>query len=129
MTAAEALQHPWLAQITPSSTSSSSSASASRPDLLPSLRRNFDAKKTWRKAINMARAGAILKAGGEQRRATLLAEAGMGLGSQEEQMKLREQAEKAKREAEEEAVSSFAQFSLPVWCRPALFDEIGDAES
>ncbi|GAA6030468.1 hypothetical protein JCM8097_006162 [Rhodosporidiobolus ruineniae] len=91
MTASEALAHPWLAAAVPVSPDA-----PQRPDLLPSLRRNFDAKKTWRKAINMARAGAILRAGGEQRRATLLASA-------EEEERLREQAEKAKREAEEEA--------------------------
>ncbi|GAA5833488.1 hypothetical protein JCM11251_003509 [Rhodosporidiobolus azoricus] len=98
LTASQALQHPWLANAT---TSSAAPGAPSRPDLLPSLRRNFDAKRTWRKAINMARAGVALKAGGEQRRATLLAEAGMG--SAEEQERLRGEAEEAKREAEEEA--------------------------
>ncbi|GAA6009813.1 hypothetical protein JCM10207_002118 [Rhodosporidiobolus poonsookiae] len=98
MTSAEALAHPWLASAAASTTTSAEQSQ--RPDLLPSLRRNFDAKRTWRKAINMARAGAILKAGGEQRRATLLAEAGMG--SEEEQERLRQQAERAKKEAEEE---------------------------
>ncbi|GAA5858200.1 hypothetical protein JCM8547_005688 [Rhodosporidiobolus lusitaniae] len=107
MTAAEALQHPWLATISPST------GSQQRPDLLPSLRRNFDAKRTWRKAINMARAGAILKAGGEQRRATLLAQGVDGIavgGSEEEQRRLREEAERAKRDAEEEASKVDSEF-------------------
>ncbi|GAA5970456.1 hypothetical protein JCM11641_001718 [Rhodosporidiobolus odoratus] len=105
MTATQALQHPWLASAIPVPSSSSSADSTTttqqRPDLLPSLRRNFDAKRTWRKAINMARAGAILKAGGEQRRATILA--GEGLVGSEEGERLRSEAERGKREAEEEA--------------------------
>ncbi|BGP21093.1 Calcium/calmodulin-dependent protein kinase type I [Rhodosporidiobolus nylandii] len=92
MTASQALQHPWLAGALPQS-------SQQRPDLLPSLRRGFDAKKTWRKAINLARAGAAFKAGGEQRRATLLATA-------EEQERLRQAAEQAKADAEREVIDN-----------------------
>ncbi|GJN94617.1 hypothetical protein Rhopal_007700-T1 [Rhodotorula paludigena] len=95
-TASQALQHPWLAQLAPTA-----DAAQQRPDLLPSLRKNFNAKGTWKRAIMSVRAAGALKAGGEARRATLLAEAEMG--SAEEQQRVRERAERAKKEAEEEA--------------------------
>ncbi|CEQ40846.1 SPOSA6832_02504 [Sporobolomyces salmonicolor] len=105
MTAAEALAHPWLvsaaqpAAVTPA---------YNPPDLLPALRRNFDARGTFRRAIFAVRAAAALKDGGEkgaERRASLmsgLGGVGLGLG-REEQREVRESAERAKREAEEEA--------------------------
>ncbi|BGP74400.1 Calcium/calmodulin-dependent protein kinase type I [Rhodotorula toruloides] len=97
MTATEALAHPWLAQLAPTA---SATAQAQRPDLLPSLRKNFNAKGTWKRAIMGVRAAGALKAGGEARRATLLAEA---TGTEEERQKVFEQAQRAKKEAEEEA--------------------------
>lgn len=105
MTATEALAHPWLAQLAPTA---SATAQAQRPDLLPSLRKNFNAKGTWKRAIMGVRAAGALKAGGEARRATLLAEA---TGTEEERQRVFEQAQRAKQEAEEEAVRirSFAR--------------------
>ncbi|GAA5946682.1 hypothetical protein JCM3775_003132 [Rhodotorula graminis] len=94
LTAAQALAHPWLAQGAPSTNQ------PQRPDLLPSLRKNFNAKGTWRRAIMGVRAASALKLGGEHRRATLMAGAGVG---EEEQARVREEAERAKRDAEEEA--------------------------
>lgn len=99
MTATEALAHPWLAQLAPTA---SATAQAQRPDLLPSLRKNFNAKGTWKRAIMGVRAAGALKAGGEARRATLLAEA---TGTDEERQRVFESAQRAKKEAEEEAVS------------------------
>ncbi|POY73003.1 putative Calcium/calmodulin-dependent protein kinase [Rhodotorula taiwanensis] len=93
MTASEALAHPWLAQ-------PASSADAQQPDLLPALRKNFNAKRTWKRAILGVRAAGALKAGGEARRATMLSEMDLG---QEQQEKMREQAHLAKRDAEEES--------------------------
>lgn len=108
LTAAQALAHPWLAQGAPSTNQ------PQRPDLLPSLRKNFNAKGTWRRAIMGVRAASALKLGGEHRRATLMAGAGVG---EEEQARVREEAERAKRDAEEEAVSRRA-LSLTHALRP-----------
>ncbi|KWU43178.1 Ca2+ calmodulin-dependent protein kinase [Rhodotorula sp. JG-1b] len=99
MTASEALAHPWLAQRVPEA---SAQQQAQRPDLLPSLRKNFNAKRTWKRAIMGVRAAGALKAGGEARRATLLTEMDLGEDVQE---KMRQEANLAKRDAEEEAVS------------------------
>ncbi|KAG0655583.1 hypothetical protein C6P46_000806 [Rhodotorula mucilaginosa] len=97
MTASEALAHPWLAQRVPET---SAQQQAQRPDLLPSLRKNFNAKRTWKRAIMGVRAAGALKAGGEARRATLLTEMDLGEDVQE---KMRQEANLAKRDAEEEA--------------------------
>jgi hypothetical protein len=102
MTAPEALNHPWLASLGASHPAANTS-SYNPPDLLPSLRKNFDARGTFRRAIFAVRAAAALKDGGEQRRATLNV-AGLA-GTEEEQKRVREEAERAKRDAEEEAVS------------------------
>lgn len=99
MTASEALAHPWLAQRVPEA---SAQQQTQRPDLLPSLRKNFNAKRTWKRAIMGVRAAGALKAGGEARRATLLTEMDLGEDVQE---KMRQEANLAKRDAEEEAVS------------------------
>lgn len=101
MTSAEALEHPWLASLGPSHPAANTS-SYNPPDLLPSLRKNFDARGTFRRAIFAVRAAAALKDGGEQRRATLNV-GGLG-GTEEEQRRVRAEAERAKRDAEEEAV-------------------------
>ncbi|BGP44179.1 Calcium/calmodulin-dependent protein kinase type I [Rhodotorula kratochvilovae] len=105
LTAAQALAHPWLAAPSPSTTTAQQQAQ--RPDLLPSLRKNFNAKGTWRRAILGVRAAGALRAGGEARRATMMAEAeGEGVPramGEEEKQRVREQAARAKRDAEEEA--------------------------
>lgn len=101
MTSAEALEHPWLASLGPSHPAANTS-SYNPPDLLPSLRKNFDARGTFRRAIFAVCAAAALKDGGEQRRATLNV-GGLG-GTEEEQRRVRAEAERAKRDAEEEAV-------------------------
>lgn len=103
MTAVEALNHPWLSSLG-SSHPAANTSSYNPPDLLPSLRKNFDARGTFRRAIFAVRAAAALKDGGEQRRATLNV-AALG-GTTEEQKRVREEAERAKRDAEEEAVIS-----------------------
>lgn len=64
--------------------------------MLPTFRKQFDAKKTFRKAIFTVRAAGALGAAGRQRRETLM-------GDQERA--LQEAVEKGKKEAEEEAVS------------------------
>lgn len=102
LTASQALAHPWLAH---PSESASPETQAQRPDLLPSLRKNFNAKGTWKRAIMGVRAASALKAGGEARRATMMAEMDLG---EEDQQRMREQAQLAKRDAEEEAVSRAA---------------------
>lgn len=114
MTASEALAHPWLAQ-------PASSADAQQPDLLPALRKNFNAKRTWKRAILGVRAAGALKAGGEARRATMLSEMDLG---QEQQEKMREQAHLAKRDAEEESVSRLCSELGPA----ALFPRRVDSE-
>ncbi|GAA5897925.1 serine/threonine-protein kinase [Sporobolomyces salmoneus] len=101
MTAPEALAHPWLSSLG-SSHPAANTSSYNPPDLLPSLRKNFDARGTFRRAIFAVRAAAALKDGGEQRRATLNVVAGLG-GTEEEQKRVREEAERMKRDAEEEA--------------------------
>ncbi|GAA5992658.1 hypothetical protein JCM10908_002709 [Rhodotorula pacifica] len=97
MTAVEALAHPWLAQ---RAQNISNQQQAQRPDLLPSLRKNFNAKRTWKRAIMGVRAASALKAGGDARRATLMSDMDLGEDVRE---KLREEANLAKRDAEEEA--------------------------
>lgn len=71
MTAVEALSHPWLVALSTQQTFATSSMD--QRDLLPEIRKQFDAKKTFKKAINAVRAAAALKDGGAQRHATLLA--------------------------------------------------------
>ncbi|KAK4699877.1 PHO85 cyclin-5, partial [Phenoliferia sp. Uapishka_3] len=87
MTAEEALKHPWL-------TSHSTPASGQSANLLPTFRKQFDAKKTFRRAIFTVRAAAALRDGGSMRRETLMGE---------EEKRLQEEVEKGKKVAEEEA--------------------------
>jgi len=55
-TAKEALQHKWLASSTPHFVPDPSSPSGGPTDLLPHVKKAFDAKKTWRKAAFSIRA-------------------------------------------------------------------------
>lgn len=82
MTAHEALSHPWLQSIrTPSQQTSSNSSDTSSslsgpptdqgPDLLPTLRKKFDARQTFRRAIFTVRAGVILDNASTHRQKTL----------------------------------------------------------
>ncbi|KAH8921685.1 putative calmodulin-dependent protein kinase type 1 [Atractiella rhizophila] len=83
MTTQQALDHPWL---------SSDKPQGEDKDLLPNVRKNFDAKKTWKKALL-----GIKWLGAAQRQATLQ------LGQEEKQVM--EDVEEGKRQAEEEKPS------------------------
>lgn len=87
ITADQALQHPWL--------TSHSTPTEPGANLLPTFRKQFDAKKTFRRAIFTVRAAAALGAGGAVRRETLM---------NEEEKKFMEDVEKGKAMAEQEAV-------------------------
>ncbi|KAM0787260.1 hypothetical protein ACM66B_006495 [Microbotryomycetes sp. NB124-2] len=68
MTAHQALQHPWLASARNNSSSGSSGLGGGNVtqdqgvDLLPTLKKKFDAKQTLRRAMFTVRAGVILDA-------------------------------------------------------------------
>lgn len=97
LTASQALSHPWLL-----SARETSPVDAAGPDLLPTLRRQFDPKKTFRRAIFTVRAAAALKDGGEKRQQTMRAQS-------ETDRAWVETVEQGKRAAEEESVSSAAR--------------------
>ncbi|KAJ3320842.1 hypothetical protein HDU76_000216 [Blyttiomyces sp. JEL0837] len=56
MTAKEALKHPWLAVMTVPDESSGLPVRRATVDLLPNVRKQFNAKKTFRKAVDAVRA-------------------------------------------------------------------------
>ncbi|SCZ96370.1 BZ3500_MvSof-1268-A1-R1_Chr8-2g10149 [Microbotryum saponariae] len=66
ITAADALAHPWL-QISDAAPAPASDQQQNH-DLLPTLRRQFDPAKTFRKAIFTVRAAAALQDGGRRQR-------------------------------------------------------------
>ncbi|KAJ6624735.1 hypothetical protein B0H10DRAFT_717281 [Mycena sp. CBHHK59/15] len=55
-TAAEALEHKWLASSRPALTKRTSSSSVGQISLMPSVKKAFNAKKLWRKAVFMIEA-------------------------------------------------------------------------
>ncbi|KAK4048933.1 Calcium/calmodulin-dependent protein kinase type I [Microbotryomycetes sp. JL201] len=61
MTAHQALEHPWLASVRHQADNSNLNDDSNKgPDLLPTLKKKFDARQTFRRAIFTVRAGVIL---------------------------------------------------------------------
>lgn len=90
ITAPQALEHPWLTTYLAQAPAREQAQPAKSPDLLPQMRRNFDAKKTFRKAILTVRAANLWKN-------TLMTD---------DTRKLVEKVEQGKREAEKEDVEN-----------------------
>ncbi|KAJ7662195.1 Pkinase-domain-containing protein [Mycena polygramma] len=95
-TAAEALDHKWLASATPHFVPDPSSPSGGPTDLLPYVKKAFDAKKTWKKAAISIKA---------MNRMTLLANATHPLGkdAQELSENVRQYKEESAQEVMEDA--------------------------
>jgi calcium/calmodulin-dependent protein kinase I len=64
MTSHQALQHPWIKGADPLSPQTPESATAKQEDLLPVIKKNFNARRTLHKAIDTVRAINKLREGG-----------------------------------------------------------------
>lgn len=103
LTATEALNHPWFL----SYHAQTPAELKEQPDLLPTIRKQFDAKKTFKRAILTIRAAAALKDGGERRQR-------MNRAVTEDEQKILDNVERAKANAEKEAVSFVERSGLCV---------------